>query len=119
MKKDRMLRQFSQVVNQMMDDMQQRDDEQGVVGYAFFDTQKRAFLSSSREGDISDLAYTGNVGEAFLTGSRREALQVMMSLGSRPVKFVPVIRHVLFGLTPQPGALDTDGDDAASDIPFP
>ncbi|WP_291968944.1 hypothetical protein [Candidatus Symbiopectobacterium sp.] len=106
MKKKKLLKSIEKVI----ETLHEKEAEEGVVGYALFDTVKRAFVTFK----YTDYAtYTGNVEDAYLVNTRGEAFYTMMNQVDDYLntKIVPLISNELFGLSPAPGSLDNDYDE--------
>ncbi|EAB4139906.1 hypothetical protein N7G03_000744 [Salmonella enterica] len=88
----------------------QNEAEEGIVGYALFDTVKRAFVSFENHDYGMSNTYTGNVEVAYVADTRGEAFNIMVTILDDyfDVKIVPLIWNVLFGLSPKPGSLNDD-----------
>ncbi|EAM9883175.1 hypothetical protein NQ871_000394 [Salmonella enterica] len=86
----------------------QQEAEDGIVGYALFDTVKRAFVTFDDFGNGPFEAYTGNIEVAYVADTRGEAFHTMMVMveDNLDTKIVPLISNDLFGLSPKPGSLD-------------
>lgn len=86
--------------------------EEGIVGYALFDTVKRAFVSFADSNYGQRNTYTGNVEAAYVADTRGEAFDTMVTMLDDyfDVKTVPLIWNDLFGLSPKPGSLESNYD---------
>lgn len=86
----------------------QNEAEEGIVGYALFDTVKRAFVTFEDVGNGPFEAYTGNIEAAYVADTRGEAFHTMMTMvgDNLNIKIIPLISNMLFGLSPKPGSLD-------------
>lgn len=99
MKKSKLMK----ILKEHLKKRKEADEKEGIVGFALFDTEKRAFVAFSGELTI----YTGNIEEACFASNRAEALNIMVSLDDfYDVKIVPLIHNEFFGLSPKPGSLD-------------
>lgn len=97
-------KQFIELVEKYTEALHQKDIDEGIVGYALFDTARRAFVTFA----YTDYAtYTGNVEDAYVAHSRFEALKTMTTMVDDyyDLKIVPLISNSLFGLSPKPGSL--------------
>lgn len=105
MKKSKIEKTLDNVLNALHD----QEALEGVVGYALFDTVKRAFVTFRATNYAT---YTGNVEDAYIADSRGEAFITMMSRvdDHLDTKIVPLISNDLFGLSPRPGSLDDQFD---------
>ncbi|MGE0969649.1 hypothetical protein ACQFN5_30080 (plasmid) [Klebsiella sp. WOUb02] len=101
MKKKKILKSIENIV----ETLHEKEAEEGVVGYALFDTVKRAFVTF---GYTDYATYTGNIEDAYVADSRGEAFYTMMNQVDNylDTKIVPLISNDLFGLTPLPGSLE-------------
>ncbi|ECI4628997.1 hypothetical protein AH97_03465 [Salmonella enterica subsp. enterica] len=99
MKNKKLSREFGKI----LESLHQREAQEGIIGYALFDTVKRAFVTF-RYTDYA--TYTGNVEDAYIADSRGEAFHTMMSqVDDYPdTRIVPLISNDLFGLSPAPGS---------------
>lgn len=90
--------------------VQQNEAEEGIVGYALFDTVKRAFVSFADRDYGQSNTYTGNVEVAYVADTQGEAFDTMVTMLDDyfDVKVVPLIWNDLFGLSPKSGSLDDD-----------
>ncbi|EBP0014060.1 hypothetical protein HX37_25830 [Salmonella enterica] len=88
----------------------QQEAEEGIVGYALFDTVKRAFVTFEDVGQGPYEAYTGNIEVAYVAVTRGEAFHTMMAMveDNLNIKIIPLISNDLFGLSPAPGSLEKD-----------
>lgn len=86
----------------------QQEAEEGIVGYALFDTMKRAFVTFEDVGNGPFEAYTGNIEVAYVADTRGEAFHTMMNMveDNLDTTIIPLISNALFGLSPKPGSLD-------------
>ncbi|MEX7736957.1 hypothetical protein AB7B92_25495 [Klebsiella pneumoniae] len=86
----------------------QNEAKEGIVGYALFDTVKRAFVTFEDVGHGPFEAYTGNIEVAYVEDTRGEAFHTMMTEveDNLDTKIIPLISNDLFGLSPKPGSLD-------------
>ncbi|EDL0765740.1 hypothetical protein CNP37_16065 [Salmonella enterica subsp. enterica serovar Muenchen] len=88
----------------------QNEAEEGIVGYALFDTVKRAFVSFADSDYGMSNTYTGNIEVAYVADTRGEAFDTMVTMLDDyfDVKIVPLICNDLFGLSPKPGSLESN-----------
>ncbi|MFJ5451395.1 hypothetical protein [Pectobacterium carotovorum] len=74
-----------------------------VVGYALFNTEKKAFIELIHSQFGSTDVYTGDLEAAYIASTQIEALNMFKQLeDGRYIKIVPLVQNELFGLTPDP-----------------
>ena len=95
------------------DETRRRDIDKGIVGYALFDMEKRAFMTFRNIGSGPFESFVGNIEDAYIADSREEALDKMITMLDDyfDVKIVPLISNNLFGLSPAPGSLESCYDE--------